>query len=273
MLVTGASSGIGFATVEELGRSGFRVLAGVRNEADAARVDELEGVEPVQLDVADPAAIEAVAERARQDQLAGLVNNAGIAITGPVEMVPVEEWRRQLEVNLIGQVAVTRALLPTILEAHGRIVNVTSIGGRIAGALYGPYSASKFGMEAVTDSLRREVRPLGVEVVAVEPGAVATPIWEKGLETAAGIVAEMPPAAGERYGVLIASIRAEAERNSREGIGPGEVARVIARALTARRPRARYAVGRDAQVGVVLSRLLPDRALDAVAARLVGDRR
>lgn len=273
MLVTGASTGIGLATVEELGRRGFRVLAGVRKEADAERVGALEGVEPVQLDVVDSDAIDAVANRVRGETMAGLVNNAGIAVTGPIEAIPIDEWRRQLEVNLIGQVAVTKALLPAIITSRGRIVNVTSIGGRLAGPLYGPYSASKFGMEAVTDSLRHELRGLGVKVVAVEPGAVATPIWERGLATAERIMADMPDEVRERYGALIDSVRARAERSAREGIDPADVASVIARALTVRRPRARYAVGRDAQVGVVLSRLLPDRLLDAVTARLVEERR
>jgi NAD(P)-dependent dehydrogenase (short-subunit alcohol dehydrogenase family) len=273
VVLTGASSGIGRATVEELGRRGFRVLAGIRTDEDAERLAALDGLEPVRLDVLDSSAIDAAAERVRSLDVGGLVNNAGIAVTGPVETVPIEEWRRQLEVNLIGQVAVTRALLPSIIRSRGRVVNVTSIGGRLAGPLYGPYSASKFGMEAVTDVLRREVRALGVEVVAVEPGAVATPIWEKGLESAEAIVSAMPAAARERYGPFIEAGRKAARRNATEGVDPAQVAEVIGRALTARRPRTRYQVGTDARIGVALSRVLPDRALDAVTARMVGDRR
>ena len=173
-LVTGASTGIGRACALHLAGRGFDVLAGVRNPADAP-----EGLEPLRLDVTSEADVAAAAERVG-DELHALVNNAGIAISGPVEVVPMDEWRRQLEVNLLGQIAVTRALLPAIVRARGRIVNMSSISGRVANPLFGPYAASKFGLEAVTDALRREVAAHGVRVVGVEPGVIATPIWAKG---------------------------------------------------------------------------------------------
>jgi NAD(P)-dependent dehydrogenase (short-subunit alcohol dehydrogenase family) len=256
-LVTGASTGIGRACATHLTGLGFHVLAGVRRDADAQALAAL-GAEPLKLDVTQPKDIAAATERAGGD-LAALVNNAGIAITGPVESVPIDEWRRQLEVNLLGQVAVTRALLPAILHARGRIVNISSIGGRVAGPLFGPYSASKFGLEAMTDALRREIAPHGVKVVSVEPGGIATPIWEKGLNRAGEAMRDMTDDARRRYAGVIAAIRQEAERLSREGLPPSAVAEVVGRALTAPRPRTRYVVGREARVQATLARILPDR--------------
>jgi NAD(P)-dependent dehydrogenase (short-subunit alcohol dehydrogenase family) len=237
------------------------VLAGVRNEADAPP-----GTEALRLDVTEERDIEAAARRIG-GELAALVNNAGVAITGPVEVVPVNEWRRQMEVNLLGQVAVTKALLPALLAARGRVVNISSIGGRVAGPLFGPYAASKFALEAMTDALRREVAPHGVRVVSVEPGGIRTPIWDKGLESADEVIAGMPEGAAQRYGGVIAAVRREAERHAREGLPPEAVAEVVGRALTARRPRTRYVVGREARIQATLARVLPDRAFDALVAR------
>src|SRR5688500_10451554 len=172
VVVTGASSGIGEAPARMLAQRGLDVLAGVRKDADAERVGGLhDRVEAVKVDVADEASVAALAERVGDAGLAGLVNNAGISVSGPLEFVPLEEWRRQLEVNVIGQVAVTQALLPALRRARGRIVNIGSVGGRVAIPLLSPYNASKFALEGITDSLRRELRPLGVHVAIVEPGA------------------------------------------------------------------------------------------------------
>lgn len=263
-LVTGASTGIGRACATHLTGLGYEVLAGVRKESDAPP-----GTEPVRLDVTSEDDVVAAAGRVGGD-LAALVNNAGVAITGPVEAVPVQEWRRQMEVNLLGQVAVTRALLPALLRARGRVVNLSSIGGRVAGPLFGPYAASKFALEAMTDSLRREVAQFGVRVVSVEPGGIATPIWDKGLQDADRLIDEMPEEARRRYHRLIASVRHEAQRMSRDGLPPEAVAEVVGWALTARRPRTRYVVGRDARIQAALARLLPDRAFDALIARRLG---
>jgi NAD(P)-dependent dehydrogenase (short-subunit alcohol dehydrogenase family) len=175
-LVTGASTGIGRACAIHLAGLGFHVLAGVRDPADAP-----DGLDPLRLDVTSESDVAAAAERVGAE-LGVLVNNAGIAINGPVEVVPLDQWRRIVEVNLLGQVAVTRALLPAILRARGRVVNMSSIGGRVANPLFGPYSATKFALEAVSDALRREVAAHGVRVVSIEPGGIATPIWDKGLE-------------------------------------------------------------------------------------------
>jgi NAD(P)-dependent dehydrogenase (short-subunit alcohol dehydrogenase family) len=270
VLVTGASTGIGEASARHLARLGFDVLAGVRSD-EAAELVRVVGLEPLRIDVTDEglvaAAAAAVEARVGAAGLAGLVNNAGVAVTGPVESTPLGEWRRQLEVNLLGQIAVTQALLPALLRARGRVVMVSSIGGRIAGPLFGPYAASKFGLEAVSDSLRREVAGLGVRVVVVEPGAIATPIWGKGLESADEIAARGTPEVVARYARLAEKIRKVAESNARDGLPPSAVAEVIGEALTADRPRVRYLVGREAKARARLARLLPDRVFDAMVAR------
>lgn len=175
-LVTGASTGIGRATALHLDRAGWRVFAGVRREedADSLRAGGSERLVPSMLDVTDPDQVSAAAERIRsavgEAGLDGLVNNAGIGLLGPLETLPIEDFRRTVEVNLIAQVAVTQALLPQVRAARGRIVFVSSVGGRMAMPFGSPYHAAKFGLEAVADSLRRELRPWGIEVAVIEPG-------------------------------------------------------------------------------------------------------
>ncbi|MFL5894051.1 MAG: SDR family oxidoreductase [Thermoleophilaceae bacterium] len=271
VVVTGASSGIGEATARHLAELGFDVLAGVRRDEDAQRLGGGR-ITPLKLDVTDQASIDAAAAQVT-GPLAGLVNNAGVAIAGPLEYVPVDDFRRQLEVNLVGQVAVTQALLPRIREGRGRIVFISSIGGLIALPLAGPYAASKHAIEAVADSLRRELRPWGLHVAAVEPGAVATPIWDKSTAEADERVQDAPPELDERYGDVIAKLREETASFGRDGTDPREVAEVVAHALTASRPKTRYLVGRDAKVRARLSKLLPDRAMDALIGRALGQRK
>lgn len=266
VLVTGASTGIGRACAERLAGRGWRVLAGARAQPDLDALAAIPGVDPVPLDVTDPGQV-AQAATLVGPRLDALVNNAGVAVTGPIELLEVDEWRRQLETNLVGQVAVTRALLGAVLAARGRIVNVSSIGGRMALPLFGPYAASKFGLEAMTDCLRRELRSQGIEVVAVEPGSIATPIWRKGVDGADAIVGDMDAAQEARYGRLAARIRRVAEHNGRAGLAPSAVAEVVETALTAPRPRTRYVVGRRARVQAALGRLLPDRVMDGLIAR------
>jgi NAD(P)-dependent dehydrogenase (short-subunit alcohol dehydrogenase family) len=260
-LVTGASTGIGRACALHLAGLGFEVLAGVRRSGDAPP-----GTEPLTLDVTAEEQVAAAAARIGE-RLDALVNNAGVVVTGPVEALDVGEWRRQLEVNLLGQVAVTRALLPALLAARGRVVNMSSISGRVAIPLLGPYAASKFALEGFNDALRREVEPHGVRVVSVEPGGIATPIWGKGMDDARRIMGGMTEEQQRRYAGVIASVTKAVERIAREGLAPEEVAKVVGEAVTADRPRARYVVGRDAKVQAVAARLLPDRVFDAVVAR------
>jgi NAD(P)-dependent dehydrogenase (short-subunit alcohol dehydrogenase family) len=272
-LVTGASTGIGRATALLLAREGYSVLAGVRRAEDGhSLVDEARGeLEPVILDVTDEAAIDAAAATVREHSRGGgldaLVNNAGSAHTGPLEFVPLDDIRRQFEVNLIGQIAVTRAMLPALRQTKGRIVNITSIGGLVATPFYGPYAASKFALEAVSDCLRTELRPWGIKTIIIEPGSIATEIWSSGQTIADDTRERMPDEAERLYGdALDAVTRISAETGAR-GIPPEEAARVIHKALTARRPRARYLVGRDAVAMKTASRLLPDRIWDAAVRR------
>lgn len=242
----------------------------MRQDADAERLAAShDRIRPVKVDVADEATVAALPGELGDAPLAGLVNNAGISVSGPLEFVPLDEWRRQLEVNVIGQVAVTQALLPALRSARGRIVNIGSVGGRVAVPLLGPYNASKFALEGITDSLRRELRPLGVHVAIVEPGAIATKIWEKGTSAADELLAGAPPEAEAVYGPTIAALRAQAGKATREAIPPEEVARAVLHALSARRPRTRYPVGRDAKQRIRLAGLLSDRAFDALMARML----
>jgi NAD(P)-dependent dehydrogenase (short-subunit alcohol dehydrogenase family) len=268
VVVTGASSGIGEACARVLAARGLRVLAGVRKDEDAERAGGLhERIEPVKLDVTDESSITAAVQQLGVAPLDGLVNNAGISVSGPLEFVPLDEWRRQLEVNVIGQVAVTQAFLPALRRAKGRIVNISSVGGRVAVPLLSPYNASKFAIEGLSDSLRRELRPLGVQVALVEPGAIATEIWRKGTATAADLLADAPPEAVEVYGPTIAAIRAQAGEATDRAIPPEEVAKAVEHALTAPKPKTRYVVGSDAKQRILASALLPDRTFDALMAR------
>jgi NAD(P)-dependent dehydrogenase (short-subunit alcohol dehydrogenase family) len=268
VLLTGASTGIGRASAERLGRAGWRVLAGARSDEDLAALGGLPGAQPLRLDVTSDADVAAAAATVGE-RLDALVNNAGIAVTGPVEGVPLSAWRDQLEVNLLGQVRVTQAMLPAVIAARGRIVNMSSIGGRMTLPLFGPYAASKYGLEAMNDALRRELRGQGVEVIAVEPGAIATPIWGKGMVEAERHLATLGEAPSRRYERVIAAVRREAERAAVEGLDPDEVAEVVERALTARRPKTRYVIGREARVQAVMARVLPDRAIDALVGRVL----
>jgi NAD(P)-dependent dehydrogenase (short-subunit alcohol dehydrogenase family) len=270
VLVTGASTGIGEATAFHLRELGFDPVAGVRRDEDAERL-EGHGLQTVRLDVTDEAQIAAAREAIGDGALAGLVNNAGVAVAAPLEYLPLDQFRRQLEVNLIGQVAVTQVFLPALRRAGGRIVNVSSIGGRVALPLLSPYNASKFALEAVSDSLRRELRPQGIDVIVIEPGGIKTPIWKKGNKLADELISEMPPEAERLYGRLVAGVRRETVKIERErGLSPRAVAEVIGTALTVERPRTRYVVGREAKVRANLARLLPDRAMDRLIGRALG---
>ena len=264
VLVTGASSGIGEACAVWLAALGFRVFGGVRRDEDAERLRE-RGVEPIALDVTEPDQVAAAAE-AVGGELYGLVNNAGVAIAAPLELVPLEELRRQLEVNVVGQVAVTQALLPALRRARGRVVLMGSIGGRSALPFLGPYAASKFALEAIADSLRVEVRPFGMYVSIVEPGSIKTPIWTKGAARAEELRARFSSERQELYAAAIERFRAVAVARGLAGVGPDEVAKAVEHALTAERPKARYLVGKDARLRRRLERL-PVRLRDRLIER------
>ncbi len=276
VVVTGASTGIGRATALHLDATGWRVFAGVRKEADAEslRGEGSERLTPLMLDVTDTAQIAAAAARVGAEVgeagLDGLVNNAGIAVPGPLEALPIDDFRRQVEVNLTAHVAVTQAMLPAIRSARGRIVFITSIGGRMAFPMFGAYHAAKFGLEAVGDVFRQELRPWGIEVAIVEPGSIATPIWERGEREADGFVARATDVQQELYGQSIAAYREVARKTGARGIPPERVAKKIAHALTARRSRTRYLVGADARGQAFAKAVLPDRLVDWLVARATG---
>lgn len=273
--MTGASTGIGRAAALRLDRDGWGVFAGVRREedAEALRAAASNRLLPVTLDVTDPGQIAAAAGLIDglmgEGGLDGLVNNAGIAVLGPLETIPLEDFRRQVEVNLTAQVAVTQALLPTIRRSRGRVVFVSSIGGRMALPFGGPYHAAKFGLEAVADCLRQELRPWRIPVSVIEPGSIDTPIWERGERIADDVSARAPAAQGDLYGETIERFRSAVRSTAERGIHPDKVADAIAHALGARRPRTRYLVGADARGQALAARILPDRALDAVIRRVM----
>jgi NAD(P)-dependent dehydrogenase (short-subunit alcohol dehydrogenase family) len=274
VIVTGASTGIGRATALRLDASGWRVFAGVRDPAAAESLRQAgsERLTPLTLDVTDPGQIAAAAARVEEESeggLHGLVNNAGVAIPGPLETIPLEDFRRQLEVNLVAYVAVTQALLDSIRKAKGRVVFVSSIGGRMAFPFGGPYHASKFGTEAIGDVFRQELRPWGLRVAIVEPGSIDTPIWERGQRKATEIEAKAPKT-DLLYGAAIEKFRKLIQDTAERGIPPEKVAKAIAHALEANRPRTRYLVGLDAKVQARMKPLIPTPLFDRIVARTLG---
>jgi NAD(P)-dependent dehydrogenase (short-subunit alcohol dehydrogenase family) len=271
VLVTGASTGIGRATVLRLDGSGWRVFAGVRKpeDAESLRTEASDRLTPVTLDVTDPEQIAAAAEqigRESPDGLDGLVNNAGVAVPGPLETIPLEDLRQQLEVNLVAYVAMTQALLPQIRRAEGRVVFLSSIGGRIAFPFGGPYHASKFATEAIGDVFRQELRPWGIKVALIEPGSIDTPIWERGQRKAEEIK-ERSPQTNLLYGAAIEKFKKVIEDTAERGIPPEKVAKAISHALEAERPKTRYLVGLDAKLQARLKPLIPTALFDRVVAR------
>jgi NAD(P)-dependent dehydrogenase (short-subunit alcohol dehydrogenase family) len=237
------------------------VLAGVRKAGDAPA-----GTEEVLLDVTDEEQVRAAAEQV--DELHGLVNNAGIAISSPLEAIPLDELRRQLDVNVVGQVAVTQALLPALRLGRGRVVFVGSIAGRSALPFLAAYAASKHALEAVADSLRVELGPWGLHVAIVEPGTIATPIWRTAAETAEAILERVPPETLSLYQERVAAFRRAATAAGRRAQPVEPVASAVAHALTADRPKTRYLVGRDAKIRAGIERL-PDRLRDRVYERVL----
>lgn len=270
VVVTGASSGIGAATARELSKRGYHVLAGVRRQEDADAI-RAANLEPVMLDITNDADVVRLLKRVTEDPerrpLRALVNNAGIQINAPVETLPLAEWRRLFDVNLFGHVAMTQALLPALIESRGAIVNITSVGGKVSMATYGPYAGTKFALEAVSDALRREVAPLGVKVIVVEPGAVTTDMLGGVAVTGERITQTMSVEQRGRYAMLMHSIISQTQAAAPTGVPAERVGRVIADAIADRRPRARYTVGRDAAIIVLLVRFLSDRMLDSLLAR------
>jgi NAD(P)-dependent dehydrogenase (short-subunit alcohol dehydrogenase family) len=274
VVVTGASTGIGRATVQRLAGSGMQVFAGVRKQSDAdALREDSPNITPLLLDVTDPeqlaAAVEEVQRQLGSNGLRGLVNNAGISGGAPTEFLPIDDLRAMLEVNVIGMVATTQAFLPLLRTGKGRVVCIGSIGGRMAVPFLAAYSMSKAAVSALCDSLRGELRPWGIHVSLVEPGAIKTPIWEKGLQSVDEAQQNWPAQALQLYGDAIPRMRKITERTAAHAIPADSVAKVVEHALTASRPRTRYLVGTDARVQAMVRRV-PDRARDAMVARMLG---
>ncbi|MFF0541801.1 SDR family NAD(P)-dependent oxidoreductase [Nocardia thailandica] len=281
VLVTGASSGLGRAAALHLAARGLRVYAGVRNDTAAGELRTAAGggrLTALRLDVTDAdsvaAARDAVASELGAGSLRGVVNNAGICVSAPVECLALEDLRQQLEVNLVGVVAVTQAFLPLLRAAApagggpaGRLVNVSSGVGRVAGPFLGAYAAAQFAKEGLSDSLRRELAGTGVAVSVIEPGAIATPIWDKVAATADRVLAAAPADVAALYRAPFTRFVARNESAARSAATtPGQFARAVEHALTSPRPRTRYRVGRDAAAASLAARLLPDRLLDRVLA-------
>ena len=274
-MITGASTGIGKACALRLAGLGHRVFAGVRRASDG-RVLVAEGGEaitPVLIDVADEGSIAAAVAEVEGSlgdaKLVGLVNNAGIAVGGPQEYLPLSEWKRQFDVNVFGLVETTRAFFDLLLAAQGRVVNISSVGGKVPSPFMAPYSASKFAVEAITDGLRLEVRPLGMFASCVEPGAVKTEIWKKGEGWIDHLESTMPAKLNDRYAKPLVGVRKFTTDAAARGVPAECVAMAVEHALFSRRPRARYAVGPDARILIALRWLLPDSIFDKLMSRAV----
>ncbi len=276
VLLTGASTGIGHATAVELARLGYRVFAGVRRDDDAQELAQCSPaqIEPVKLDVTDAQAVQSavgfVAENVSETGLAGLVNNAGIGVVGPLELVPLEEWRQQLEVNVLGTVAVTQACMPLLRAGRGRVVNISSVSGLVAAPFFGPYSASKFALEAMSDSLRLEVRRFGMHVSLIEPGPVQTPIWKKSRARVDDRIEHAAPDRVALYDSDLEAVRRAGSKSEQQAIPVDPVVRAIVHAIRAKRPRARYTMPRSERFTCGLLRSLPVGLRDWLLRKAMG---
>ena len=277
VVVTGISSGIGYGVTKVLAAKGLHVFGSVRKESDKERLSSEfgEAVTPLLFDVTDAAGVQAAAQGVRERlagrTLQGLVNNAGLSVVGPLQYLPVEDFRHQLEVNLVGPLIVTQAFLPLLGADHaltgkpGRIVNISSVGGKIAFPFMGAYHASKFGLEGFSEALRRELMVHGIDVVVVRPGSVVTAIWDKA--EAADYVSGY---AATEYAGALAKFVSYMIQGGRKGYPPERIGRTVWKALTAARPRTAYEVVPQALLNWVLPQRLPRRTLDRLIARQFG---
>jgi NAD(P)-dependent dehydrogenase (short-subunit alcohol dehydrogenase family) len=269
VLITGAARGIGRALVEHLATAGWEVIAGVRSDADAAAVSAIDGVSAVLLDVTDEAQIAALSATL-PDRLDAVVNNAGIAVAGPVEAISPADWRKQFEVNVFGQLAVTRAVLPPLRASRGRVVFVSSVNGQLSMPMLGAYSASKFALEAAADALRVEVKPWGVAVVVVEPAQTDTDMWRTADAMVADLEAGMSGEHRSLYAGHIAGMKRFVPMARKMTVPTSKVTAVVERALTVKRPRARYIVGTGPRTQVALMRNIPVPVRDQMMKLIAG---
>lgn len=275
VVITGASSGIGHACVAKLSRAGWKIFATVRKTADQTRLQsEDANITAIIMDVQDRASITAAAEQIatqlKDRALSGLVNVAGIGTVAPMEYVTAQAMQEIFDINVFGQIAITQAFLPFIRKAHGRIVNISSIGAHIAIPFGGLLNASKSAFGLLTDTLRLEMHPFGIRVSTVEPGAISTPAVEKTLGDIEGVIRNLPEPGAAQYADMLRNFAHCAYARESQGSSPDVVARAVFHALTAERPRIRYRVGNHAQLLGMLPRILPDRILDAIRMRMMG---
>ena len=273
-IVTGAGGGIGEATARALHARGFHVLAGVRKQADADKL-EAAGIETVILDITKPLDIARIVTRVETDpqgrRLGVLVNNAAVSLTAPAELVPIEAWRQNFEVNFFGHVALTTALTPALAAAgKSRVVNMSSMAAILAGPSFGPYAAAKRALETYSDMLRRELGRTGIAVIVVQPSSVKTPGWDQSSAITSSFTRTMTPEQHARYDDLIAAGARTSEKWSGNGVEASEAAQVVVHAIEQKRPRPRYRIGTDATMITGLMRLLGDRSMDRVLNRLLG---
>ncbi|HEU0026419.1 MAG TPA: SDR family oxidoreductase [Ktedonobacterales bacterium] len=274
VLVTGASSGMGKACALLLSQAGYTVFAGVRKERDAQMLTQAGSSRliPVILDVTDENTIaeayRTIHETVGDAGLVGLVNNAGVGVTAPIELVPLDELRRQFEINVIGQVAVTQAFLPLIRAARGRIINVGSVGGKITLPFGGPLCSSKYAIESINDALRMELRPWGIHVALVAPGSIHTPAVDKLVTDSEAMVSAFSPEGKARYAATYRAFVQAFLKLEEEGVSPDVMAQTVYHALTARAPKARYPVGPKSRLLAFLGVWLPAGALDIVRTRM-----
>ena len=276
VLITGASSGIGRASVSRMVESGWKVFATVRKmqDGDQLRSDFGTIVVPIIMDVTDPATVTAaavqVASLLGESGLDGLVNVAGVGRMLPVEYMTQENLHQMFEINVFGQIAVTQAFLPQLRAARGRIVNISSIGAHIAIPFGSLINATKSAFGILSDTLRLELHPFGIHVSVVEPGAIRTPAVEKTLGDVEGVIRSLPAKGAAQYGDMLRGFARRAYEREMNGSSPDVVAKAIQAALTAKRPRTRYRVGKHATLLATLATFLPDGLLDAVRFRIAG---
>jgi len=276
VLITGASTGIGQACALLLDRLGFSVFAGVRQDIDAQTLQQKasQRLIPIFLDVTDAESIASVVEKVTNTVgnvgILGLVNNAGIAVPGPLELLPIAEFQHQMNVNVTGQLAVTQAFLGLLRQGRGRIVNMGSIAGRSPTPFLGAYNASKFALEALTDVMRMELKPWGISVSIIEPGSIATPIWNKSLTQAEIGQDSLPESALDLYGQAMNTVRQKMQTIAARGISADIVAQAVVHALTAKQPKTRYLIGQDAKIQAVLKHILPDKLHDRLILYSMG---
>ncbi|MEA5550146.1 SDR family NAD(P)-dependent oxidoreductase [Anabaena cylindrica UHCC 0172] len=276
VVVTGASTGIGQACALLLDQLGFSVFAGVRQEMDAQILKQKgsQKLMPFFLDVTDAesiaSAVDTVTNAVGGAGILGLVNNAGIAVPGPLELLPIAEFQQQMLVNVTGQLAVTQAFLGLLRQSRGRIINIGSIAGRSPTPYLGAYNASKFALVALTDVMRMELRPWGISVSIIEPGAIATPIWEKSLSQSEIAQQNLPQSAQNLYGQSMNIVRKKMQMLASGGISADIVAQAVVHALTAKQPKTRYLVGKDAKIGAILKYILPDHLHDQLILYSMG---